>query len=203
MSTRYRSASGGRIDRGRPVRFTFDGRPYIGCAGDTLASALIANGVWLTGRSFKYHRPRGVLSAGSDEPNALVAVRRDEARYTPNLRATQVELYDGLAAVSQNRYPSLAFDLGAANNLMARFIPAGFYYKTFMWPAKAWDRLYEPAIRRAAGLGDAPTAADPDHYANRFAHCEVLVIGAGPAGLAAAMAAAKGGERVILVDEQV
>ncbi len=203
MSTRYRSASGGRIDRGRPVRFTFDGRPYIGCAGDTLASALIANGVWLTGRSFKYHRPRGVLSAGSDEPNALVAVRRDEARCTPNLRATQVELYDGLAAVSQNRYPSLAFDLGAANNLMARFIPAGFYYKTFMWPAKAWDRLYEPAIRRAAGLGDAPTAADPDHYANRFAHCEVLVIGAGPAGLAAAMAAAKGGERVILVDEQV
>ena len=203
MSARYRSASGGRIDRGHRVRFSFDGRPYTGCPGDTLASALIANGVWLTGRSFKYHRPRGVLSAGSDEPNALVAVRRDGARYTPNLRATQVELYDGLVAVSQNRYPSLAFDLGAANSLMARFIPAGFYYKTFMWPAKAWDRLYEPAIRRAAGLGQAPTRPDPDHYANRFAHCEVLVIGAGPAGLAAAMAAAKGGERVILVDEQV
>ena len=202
MTGAFRTASGGVIDRDRPIRFTFDGGAYVGCAGDTLASALIANGVWLTGRSFKYHRPRGVLSAGSDEPNALVAVRRDAARSTPNLRATQVELYDGLVAESQNRWPSLAADVGAVNGLVGRFIPAGFYYKTFMWPAKAWDRLYEPFIRAAAGLGRAPTAPDPDIYDNRFAHCEVLVVGAGPSGLAAAMAAAKGGGRVILIDEQ-
>ena len=202
MSAPFRTQTGGVIDRDRAIRFTFDGRAYVGCAGDTLASALIANGVWLTGRSFKYHRPRGVLSAGSDEPNALVAAMRDDARYTPNLRATQVEIYQGLTAVSQNRWPNLSFDIGAANGLIGRFIPAGFYYKTFMWPAKAWDRLYEPFIRAAAGLGRAPTAPDPDIYDNRFAHCEVLVVGAGPAGLAAAMAAAKGGGRVILVDEQ-
>jgi sarcosine oxidase subunit alpha len=198
----FRVAAGGRVDRGARVNFTFDGRTWQGLPGDTLASALLANGVHLMGRSFKYHRPRGVLAAGSDEPNALVAVRRDAARYAPNLRATQVELYDGLAAESQNRWPSLAFDLAAANGLFAPFLAAGFYYKTFMWPRQAWARLYEPLIRRAAGLGRAPTEPDPDHYASRYAHCEVLVIGAGPAGLAAALAAARGGGRVILVDEQ-
>jgi len=185
-----RTAAGGRIDRSRTVNFTFDGRPYTGVAGDTLASALLANGVHLMGRSFKYHRPRGVLAAGAEEPNALVTVRRDAARETPNLRATQVELYEGLEAVSQNRSPRLGFDLGAVNDFLAPFIPAGFYYKTFMWPRRAWYALYEPRIRAAAGLGRAPRLADPDRYANRFAHCDVLVVGAGAAGLAAAAAAA-------------
>jgi len=198
---RFRTPSGGRIDRARRHGFTFDGRPYEGVAGDTLASALLANGVHLTGRSFKYHRPRGILAAGSEEPNALVTVRRDAARVTPNLRATQVELYDGLSAESQNRWPSLQRDFGRINDRLSAFFPAGFYYKTFMWPKTAWKALYEPLIRRAAGLGRAPTQADPDRYAQRYAHCDVLVVGAGPAGIAAALAAADGGARVILCDE--
>ena len=202
MNEGLRTLEGGRIDRSRAVRFSFDGRSYSGVAGDTLASALLANGVHLMGRSFKYHRPRGVLASGAEEPNALVAVRRDSARYTPNLRATQVELYEGLEAHSQNRWPSLAFDLGAVNDLLAPFIPAGFYYKTFMWPRRAWQSLYEPRIRAAAGLGRSPTEADPDRYASRYAHCDVLIAGAGPAGLAAAAAAAASGARVMLCDEQ-
>ncbi|MBS0364660.1 MAG: sarcosine oxidase subunit alpha family protein [Proteobacteria bacterium] len=202
MNEGLRTHSGGRIDRSQPLRFSFDGRSYTGFAGDTLASALLANGVHLLGRSFKYHRPRGLLGAGVEEPNALVTVRRDAARITPNLRATQVELYEGLDACSQNRWPSLAFDLGAVNDLLAPFIPAGFYYKTFMWPRSAWHRLYEPRIRASAGLGRSPTLADPDHYAPRHAHCDVLVVGAGPAGLAAAQAAATAGARVVLCDEQ-
>ena len=202
MSGTFRTGIGGRIRRERTVRFRFDGVGYQGVDGDTLASALLANGVHLMGRSFKYHRPRGVLGAGADEPNALVEVMRDAGRTAPNLRATQVELFEGLEARSQNRWPSLRFDVGAINDRMAPFIPAGFYYKTFMWPRKAWDRLYEPVIRKAAGLGEAPTAPDPDTYLNRYAHCEVLVIGAGPAGLSAALAAAQGGGRVMLVDEQ-
>ena len=192
----------GRVDRTQTVRFTFDGRELTGYAGDTLASALLRNGIHLVGRSFKYHRPRGILAAGAEEPNALVAVRRDDARYTPNLRATQVELYEGLEAHSQNRWPSLEFDVGAVNSLISPFIPAGFYYKTFMWPRGAWKSLYEPRIREAAGLGESPRIADPDRYTNRFAHCDVLVIGAGPAGLSAALAAAAAGGRVILCDEQ-
>jgi sarcosine oxidase, subunit alpha len=202
MSASLRTPAGGRIDRSRALPFSFDGRSYSGYAGDTLASALLAHGVHLMGRSFKYHRPRGVLAAGAEEPNALVAVQRDAARLTPNLRATQVELYEGLKAHSQNRWPSLAFDVGAVNDLLAPFIPAGFYYKTFMWPKRAWHSLYEPRIRAAAGLGVAPTLADPDRYAVRYAHCDVLVVGAGPAGLAAAAAAAASGARVILCDEQ-
>jgi sarcosine oxidase subunit alpha len=202
VSGAFRAASGGRIDRSRPLHFRFDGRDYTGFAGDTLASALLANGVHLLGRSFKYHRPRGILGAGPEEPNALVTVRRDSARVTPNLRATQVELYDGLEACSQNRWPSLGLDLGAVNGLLSPFIPAGFYYKTFMWPQSAWHRLYEPKIRAAAGLGRAPEQADPDTYSNRFAHCDVLVVGAGPAGLAAAAAATASGARVIVCDEQ-
>ena len=192
----------GRVDRTRTIRFTFDGRELTGFAGDTLASALLRNGIHLVGRSFKYHRPRGILAAGSEEPNTLVGVRRDDARYTPNLRATQVELYNGLEAHSQNRWPSLSWDVGGINNLLSPFIPAGFYYKTFMWPRSAWKSLYEPRIRAAAGLGKSPTLADPDRYTNRFAHCDVLVVGAGPAGLSAALAAAAAGARVIICDEQ-
>ncbi len=204
MKTRdFRTRSGGRINRAQPLRFTFDGKPYVGFMGDTLASALLANGVHLVGRSFKYHRPRGFLGAGADEPNALVGIRRDSARYTPNLLATQVELYEGLEAVSQNRHPSLENDRMAVNDkLLGRFIPAGFYYKTFMWPRGAWDKLYEPRIREAAGLGVAPSMPDTDSYAQRYAHCDVLVIGAGPAGLVAAMEAATSGARVILCDDR-
>ena len=202
MSGALRTPIGGRIDRARTVNFSFDGRAYRGFAGDTLASALLANGVHLLGRSFKYHRPRGLLAAGPEEPSALVTVRRDAGRITPNLRATQVELYEGLQAQSQNRFPALGFDFGAINDFLSAFIPAGFYYKTFMWPRRAWQALYEPRIRAAAGLGKAPRAADPDRYTGRFAHCDVLVVGAGPAGLAAAHAAAGAGARVILCDEQ-
>jgi sarcosine oxidase subunit alpha len=196
-----RTASGGRIDRAQRLRFTFDSQSYEGLAGDTLASALLANGVHLMGRSFKYHRPRGIMAAGSEEPNALVTVSRDVARVTPNLRATQVELYEGLIAESQNRWPSLKRDFGRISDVLSSFFPAGFYYKTFMWPRAAWKALYEPVIRRAAGLGRAPTHADPDRYAQRYAHCDVLVVGAGPAGMAAALAAADGGARVIVCDE--
>ena len=198
----FRTESGGRIDRSRKLRFSFDGDEFEGLAGDTLASALLANGVHLAGRSFKYHRPRGIVTAGAEEPNALVAVRRDEARYTPNLRATQVELYEGLEAESQNRWPSLGFDLGRLNDWLSPLFPAGFYYKTFMWPRTAWARVYEPMIRAAAGLGRAPKLPDPDRYENRYAHCDVLVAGSGPAGVAAALAAADSGARVFLCDEQ-
>ncbi|MGE0522833.1 MAG: 2Fe-2S iron-sulfur cluster-binding protein, partial [Variibacter sp.] len=206
MSQKHRTPAGGRIDRAKPLDFTFDGRRLTGYAGDTLASALLANGVHLVGRSFKYHRPRGILAAGSEEPNALVTIDRGAGRTTPNLRATQVELYEGLAAHSQNRWPSLGFDVGAINDHMGALFSAGFYYKTFMGPRLfglgPWKKIFEPAIRRAAGLGRAPAQADPDRYACRFAHCDVLVVGAGPAGLAAALSAAESGARVILCDEQ-
>jgi sarcosine oxidase, subunit alpha len=198
----FRLPHGGRVDRSKRLRFQFDGRAYEGLAGDTLASALIANGVHLVGRSFKYHRPRGIVAPGADDPNALVTIIRDRARYTPNLLATQIELYDGLVAESQNRWPSLSFDLSAVNGLVAPLIPAGFYYKTFMWPKAAWSRLFEPRIRAMAGLGRAPTLPDPDRYTRRYAHCDVLIVGGGPAGLAAALAAAASGAQVLLCDEQ-
>ena len=171
-----------------------------GLAGDTLASALLANGVRLVGRSFKYHRPRGILSAGPEEPNALVELRSG-ARREPNTRATVAELFDGLEATSQNRWPSLGFDLMAINQFASPILAAGFYYKTFMWPASFWEKVYEPMIRRAAGLGRAANALDPDRYEKAFAFCDLLVIGAGPAGLAAALAAGRAGARVILADE--
>ena len=207
MSGAFRTQSGGRIDRVAPLSFTFDGARYVGLVGDTLASALLANGVHLVGRSFKYHRPRGILSAGPEEPNALVTVKRDGGRVTPNLRATQIELYDNLVADSQNRWPSLRHDFGAFAGPLSPLFPAGFYYKTFMGPRWlgsnwAWTSLYEPLIRRAAGLGHAPASPDPDRYASRYAHCDVLVVGAGPAGLCAALAAGQAGARVILCDEQ-
>ncbi len=198
----YRLARGGRIDRNRPVAFRFDGRDYSGFAGDTLASALVAGGVTLLGRSFKYHRPRGLLGMGAEEPNALVTVDRGPARITPNLRATQVALHDGLVASSQNRWPSLKFDVVALNDVFGALFPAGFYNKTFMWPRAAWEALYEPVIRRLAGLGESPVARDPDHYDATYAHCEVLVIGGGIAGIEAALDAAQTGGRVILIDDQ-
>ena len=196
----YRLPKGGRIDRSKPLRFRFNGRNYTGFQGDTLASALIASGVSLVGRSFKYHRPRGILSAGAEEPNALVQLGIG-ARTEPNARATQVELFDGLVAESQNAWPSVEFDLGAVNNALSRLFPSGFYYKTFMWPKGFWMK-YEHFIRKAAGLGRSPTEPDPDHYDKTFAHCDVLVVGGGPAGLAAALAAGRTGARVILCDEQ-
>jgi sarcosine oxidase subunit alpha len=202
MTQAFRLAKGGRIDRARTLSFTFDGKSYAGHPGDTLASALLANGVHLVGRSFKYHRPRGILTAGGEEPNALVGVGRDDAHYTPNLRATQVELYNGLIAESQNRSPSLTRDYAAINDIFWRFIPSGFYYKTFMWPKKAWTKFFEPRIREMAGLGRSPKSPDAASYAQRFAHCDVLIVGAGPAGIAAALSAAKTGARVILCDEQ-
>ncbi|WP_028657571.1 2Fe-2S iron-sulfur cluster-binding protein, partial [Novosphingobium sp. B-7] len=203
----YRLPAGGRVNRAAPLDFTFDGRAHRGFAGDSLASALVASGQMLFGRSFKYHRPRGILGMGTEEPNALVTVDRGGAgpgwgRRTPNLRAPSVPLYQGLTAQSQNRYPSLKFDLGAVNDRLGAFFPAGFYNKTFMWPRSAWEKLYEPAIRRMAGLGASPTERDPDHYDATYAHCEVLVVGGGLAGIDAALAAAADGGRVILIDEQ-
>jgi heterotetrameric sarcosine oxidase alpha subunit len=196
----FRVAQAGLVDRGTPLSFRFDGKLYGGFAGDTLASALLANGVRLVGRSFKYHRPRGFLSAGTDEPNGMVELRSG-ARREPNTRATCIELFDGLEATSQNRWPSLAFDLMSVNALAGPLFSAGFYYKTFMWPASFWEKLYEPLIRRAAGLGHAAKAEDPDHYEKAFAFCDVLVIGGGPAGLSAALSHGRTGARVILCDD--
>ncbi|MCP5157182.1 MAG: sarcosine oxidase subunit alpha family protein [Ectothiorhodospiraceae bacterium] len=195
----YRAVNGGALDRTRPLRFTFDGRTYEGYEGDTLASALLANGVRLVGRSFKYHRPRGVYGLGAEEPNALVRVGEGAAA-TPNLKATEVLLRDAMVVRSQNRWPSLSLDAGALAGALSRVLPAGFYYKTFMGPP-GWWMLFEPFIRRAAGLGRPPEGTDPDRYGRRFAHCDVLVVGAGPAGLAAALAASSGGARVTLVDD--
>ncbi|BCH66858.1 sarcosine oxidase subunit alpha [Agrobacterium vitis] len=199
--TSYRLESGGLVDRTTALAFIFDGKAMSGFAGDTLASALLANGQQLVGRSFKYHRPRGILTAGAAEPNALMTIGRG-GRTEPNTRATMQELYAGLEANSQNRWPSLEHDIGGVNSLLSPFLSAGFYYKTFMWPAKFWEKLYEPVIRKAAGLGKASYEADPDAYEKCWAHCDLLVIGAGAAGLMAALAAGRAGARVILLDEQ-
>jgi sarcosine oxidase subunit alpha len=199
MPQDFRLADGGLIDRSQPLGFRFNGRSYNGFAGDTLASALLANGLHLVARSYKYHRPRGIVCAGPDEPNALVQTGRDP-RSDPNTRATQLELVEGLVARSQNCWPSVDFDIGAVNSLATRLLPAGFYYKTFKWPA-SWWRIYERGIRRAAGLGRAPGKRDPDRYDKTNAHCDVLVVGGRPAGLAAAKAAAAAGARVILAEQ--
>ncbi|MBW9076302.1 2Fe-2S iron-sulfur cluster-binding protein, partial [Agrobacterium deltaense] len=161
-----------------------DGKTYRGVKGDTVASALLANGVHLMGRSFKYHRPRGPVAAGSEEPNALIGTRRGAGRFEPNTRATVQEIWNGLETTSQNKYPSLKFDIGAVNDMAYMLFSAGFYYKTFMWPKSFWNKVYEPFIRAAAGLGVSPTEEDPDTYASRNLHCDVLIVGAGPAGLA-------------------
>jgi sarcosine oxidase subunit alpha len=196
----HRLPSGGFIDRTQPLGFTFDGKSYQGYAGDTLASALLANNVKLVGRSFKYHRPRGVMAAGSEEPNALVELRTGAHR-EPNTRASVAELFEGLEAASQNRFPNLKYDLLSVNSALAPLFAAGFYYKTFMWPASFWEKLYEPMIRRAAGLGRSAGVPDPDVYEKSTQFCDVLVIGGGEAGLAAARAAAQSGGRVLLCDE--
>lgn len=196
----WRLPTGGCIDRARPVAFRFNGRDYTGFEGDTLASALLAHGQHFVARSWKYHRPRGIVALGSAEPNALVQLGRGD-RTVPNARATEVEIHDGLEAWSVNCWPSLHVDVLALNGLAARLIPAGFYYKTFMWPRSWWER-YEHWIRKAAGLGVAPLAPDPDRYVRQNLHCDVLIAGAGPAGLAAALEAGRAGARVVLADEQ-
>jgi methylglutamate dehydrogenase subunit C len=199
MKDAGRLAKGGLIDRSNVASFKFDGKPMQGFAGDTLASALMANGVRLVGRSFKYHRPRGIFSAGPEEPNALVELRGGSRR-EPNTKATTVELFEGLDAASQNRWPSLSFDIQAVNQLAGPMLVAGFYYKTFMWPAALWEKVYEPAIRRSAGLGRLSGEDDPDTYEKAYAFCDFLVIGGGPSGLAAALSAGRAGLRVILAE---
>ena len=199
MSTRLTN-HGRLIDRSKALEFTFNGRRLKGFRGDTLASALLANDQLLVGRSFKYHRPRGIVAAGPEEPNALVGLGRG-GRFEPNQRVTTTELFDGLYARSQNHWPSLEFDIGAVNRMMSKFFPAGFYYKTFMFPRVAWKHLFEPVIRGAAGLGKAPSARDADRYEYFYAHVDVLIIGGGIAGLAAALAAGKTGARVLLVEQ--
>ncbi|MEC8777174.1 MAG: 2Fe-2S iron-sulfur cluster-binding protein [Pseudomonadota bacterium] len=197
---RFRTAADGDIDRNKTIRFSFDGKIYEGCDGDTLASALMANGVRVLGRSFKYHRPRGLFAMGPEEPNALVTVRQG-ARREPNIPATMVEIFDGLVAESQNHWPSLGFDLTRVNDFLSSVLVSGFYYKTFMWPASFWEPVYERLIRKAAGMGVAPDQPDPDRYEHANAFCDVLVVGGGPAGRAAARKAGEAGERVLLVEQ--
>jgi len=201
MSQKFRLDKSGYINRSKKISFKFNRKKYFGYEGDTLASALLANGVHLVGRSFKYHRPRGFLGAGVDEPNAQVQLYSG-AKTEPNATATTIELVEGLVAKSQNCWPSVSFDFGAINNFLSKFFPAGFYYKTFMWPKSFWYKIYEPIIRKAAGLGVAPLKPDPDRYEHIFEYCDVLVVGSGPSGLASALAAAKNGARVILAEDK-
>ena len=201
MSQNLRVKSSNFIDETSRISFKFDGKTYYGFKGDTLASALLANDVHLIGRSFKYHRPRGIMTAGSEEPNAIVQVGNDKATTEPNVRATEVEIYNGLEAKSQNCWPSVNFDIGGINNFLSPLLPAGFYYKTFMWPASFWEK-YEIAIRHSAGLGRSPTKPDTDIYEHRYIHCDVLVIGAGISGIMAAKTAAKNNLNTLLLDEK-
>ena len=201
MSQNFRLNTGGLINRDKPIEFKFNGKKYIGYEGDTLASALLANGIHLIGRSFKYHRPRGFFGAGVDEPNAKMQVEINGCS-EPNINATEIELVNGLSATSQNCWPSVNFDIGAINNFLNRFFPAGFYYKTFMWPKSFWYRVYEPFIRKAAGLGIASLEKDKERYEHKYEYCDLLVTGSGPAGLASAYAAAKNGAKVILAEDK-
>ncbi len=200
MTNNMRLQEGGQIDRSRSLSFQFNGKQYTGYQGDTLASALLANDVRLISRSFKYHRPRGILTAGSEEPNALVQLETG-AHTLPNCLTTAVELYDGLIANSQNCWPSVEFDIGIINNTLSRFFPAGFYYKTFMWPKALWMK-YEEVIRHSAGLGKSPMEADPSAYDHQHVYCDVLVVGGGATGLSATLSAAQSGAEVLLMDEQ-
>jgi sarcosine oxidase, subunit alpha len=199
MSTRLHK--GGRlIDRSAATEFSFNGKRMRGFAGDSLASALLANDQMLVGRSFKYHRPRGIVAAGPEEPNALVGLGKG-ARFEPNQRVTTTELFEGLEAESQNHWPSLEYDVGVVNNALARFLPGGFYYKTFMYPRAAWKHLFEPIIRASAGLGKAPKERDADRYEHAYAFCDVLIAGGGIAGLQAALLAGAAGARVIVLEQ--
>ena len=199
MKQEYR-INGGLVNRSKPISFTFNNKQMTGYEGDTLASALLANGQRLVGRSFKYHRPRGIFSSGSEEPNALVQLRSG-AHQEPNTRATVVELFDGLTSESQNHRGSLDFDIMSVTDLLSPFLGAGFYYKTFMWPKAFWEKIYEPIIRSSAGLGSLSKLEDPDKYDKGFLHCDLLIAGAGPSGLTAALAAGRAGARVIIADE--
>jgi len=201
MSQTFRLNKAGYINRNKKISFKFNGKKYYGYEGDTLASALLANGVHLVGRSFKYHRPRGFIGANVEEPNAQVQLYSG-AKTEPNAVATTVELVEGLVAKSQNCFPSVSFDFGAINNFLHKFFPAGFYYKTFMWPKNFWYKIYEPIIRKAAGLGVASLKPDPDRYEHKFEYCDILVVGSGPSGLSSALAAAKNGARVILAEDK-
>ena len=203
MSNNFRLESGEGINQTEKISFKFNGKTLFGYKGDSLASALLANGIHLIGRSFKYHRPRGILSSGSEEPNALVQIikDKDKAKTDPNVRATQIEIYEGLEAQSQNCWPNVKFDIGEINSIFSSILPAGFYYKTFMWPSKLW-RKYEYFIRKSAGLGKSPTEKDPDKYDHKYYHCDVLIVGGGPAGITAALIAAKSGKKILLVDEK-
>jgi sarcosine oxidase subunit alpha len=201
MSNNLRVKSSEFIDETTVISFKFNGKTYNGFKGDTLASALLANNVHLVGRSFKYHRPRGIMTAGSEEPSAIVQVGNDKAMTEPNVRATEIEIYDGLEVKSQNCWPSVNFDLGGINNFLSPFLPAGFYYKTFMWPASFWEK-YEYFIRHSAGLGKSPTKPDKDIYDHKYIHCDVLVIGAGVSGIIAAKIAAKNNLNTLLLDEK-
>ena len=201
MKQSHRLNNVGLINRDKVITFNFNGKSYQGYEGDTLASALLANGVHLVGRSFKYHRPRGFIGAGVDEPNAKLQVTIN-GHSEPNINATEIELVDGLSATSQNCWPSVEFDIGAINNFLKRFFPAGFYYKTFMWPKSFWFKVYEPFIRKAAGLGVASLEKDKERYEHKFEYCDLLVTGSGPSGLASAYAAAKNGAKVILAEDK-
>ena len=198
----YRIIKTDHIDQTNRISFKFDGKTYFGFKGDTLASALLSNGIHLVGRSFKYHRPRGIMSCGTEEPNAICQINGDTDLTEPNVRATEIELYEGLEANSQNCWPSVNFDIGAINNFISPFIPAGFYYKTFMWPKSFWKNVYEPLIRKSAGLGKSPTQPDPEIYDHRHVHCDVLVIGGGISGIISAKLAAKNNFNTILIDDK-
>ena len=202
MSQTHRLPNGGRVDRTKVLSFTFNGQQYKGYEGDSLAAALLANGVDVIGRSFKYSRPRGIYAAGAEEPNAVLQIGATEATQIPNVRATQQALYQGLVATSTNGWPNVNNDvMGILGKVGGKLMPPGFYYKTFMYPQSFW-MTYEKYIRKAAGLGRSPTQNDPDTYDYMNHHCDVLIVGAGPAGLAAALAAARSGARVIIADEQ-